>query len=165
MATWAEFGAEHPDIADAVLARITAARHHVLATIRRDGSPRVSGTEVDIAQGDLLLGAMPGAVKTADLRRDSRYALHTNPGDGSMTDGDAKVSGRAVEITDSAERAALDAVAPSPPEADVFRLLIDAVSLVSITDDHRAMRVALWRSGQPLRTYERRGMDPAVRLR
>ncbi|MEV6097105.1 pyridoxamine 5'-phosphate oxidase family protein [Nocardia sp. NPDC051981] len=79
-------------------ARFEATRHHVLATIRHDGAPRVSGTEVEFTEEDLTFGSIADAVKVRDLQRDGRCALHANPGDGSMGGGDGKVSGIAVEI-------------------------------------------------------------------
>ena len=99
MATWTEFSTEAPELAAAIAARFTANKHHVLATLRRDGSPRVSGTEVEFADGVLRLGSMPGARKARDLQRDPRYALHANPSDETMAGGDAKVSGTAREVT------------------------------------------------------------------
>jgi len=93
MATWQQFADAAPDLAAAVRARLTATKHHVLATLRKDGAPRVSGTEVDLTEdGHLRLGSMSEALKGKDLRRDGRFALHANPGDGSMDDGDAKLS-------------------------------------------------------------------------
>ena len=99
MATWEKFATEAPDLAGVVRERFQAFRHHVLATVRHDGAPRVSGTEVSWWGADLTIGSMPGARKALDLRRDGRFALHVNPGDGSMDGGgDVKVSGRAVEV-------------------------------------------------------------------
>lgn len=99
MATWRQFAESAPDLAGPVRARFTATKHHVLATLRRDGAPRVSGTEVDFdAEGRLRLGSMPDAVKGKDLKRDGRFALHANPGDGSMDGGDSKIAGVATEV-------------------------------------------------------------------
>src|SRR4029453_9554377 len=114
-APWGRLAEEAPELAAAVEARLTATKHHVLATLRRDGSPRVSGTEVQVRGPDLTIGSMPGAVKARDLQRDGRFALHANPGDGTMEGGDAKVSGRAVEVTDEAELAAFRDEAEPPP--------------------------------------------------
>ena len=100
MATWEQFSSEAPDLAKAVRARFEATKHHVISTLRRDGSPRVSGTEVEFRGPELILGSMWQAVKARDLQRDGRFALHSNPGDGSLDGGDAKISGRAVEVTD-----------------------------------------------------------------
>ncbi len=114
MATWQEFTEAAPALADAVRARLTAHRHHVLATLRADGSPRVSGTEVETFRGLLVLGSMPGARKVWDLHRDPRYALHSNPGHHTMEGGDAKISGRARELTGEEKRAILDSYPENP---------------------------------------------------
>lgn len=99
MVTWKQFSEEVPALADAVQARFKAHKHHVLATLRKDGSPRVSGTEVEILDGRLVLGSMFGALKAKDLIRDGRYALHSNPGEHTMEGGDAKIAGIAREVT------------------------------------------------------------------
>ena len=105
-APWGRLADEAPELAGAVQARLTATKHHVLATLRQDGSPRVSGTEVQLRGPELTIGSMPDAIKARDLQRDGRFALHANPGDGTMEGGDAKVAGVAVEVTDEAELAA-----------------------------------------------------------
>jgi hypothetical protein len=48
-----------------------------LATVRADGSPRISGLEAKFIEEDLLFGSMPGSRKGADLLRDPRFALHS----------------------------------------------------------------------------------------
>ena len=152
---WADFEADAPDLAAAVKARLTATKHHVLATLRRDGSPRVSGTEVQLHGGDLTCGSMPGAVKAKDLQRDGRYALHANPGDGSMDGGDAKVAGRAVEVTDPGELAAfVDEVTPPEP-FHLFRLGIDEVVLTSLHPDGDRLVIETWRPGAGVQRVER----------
>lgn len=71
-------------------------RHHVLATLRADGSPRVTGLEVEFRMDALWFGMMPNSRKALDLRRDPRFAVQANPGpDADMADGDVRVSGRA----------------------------------------------------------------------
>ncbi|MDI9973605.1 pyridoxamine 5'-phosphate oxidase family protein [Rhodococcus sp. IEGM 1307] len=84
MTNWTQFETEAPDLAKAVAARFEAHKHHVLATLRKDGSPRVSGTEVEFYEGALLLGSMVGARKVQDLQRDPRFSLHSNPGHHTM---------------------------------------------------------------------------------
>ncbi len=78
-------------------------KHLTMATLRRDGSPRISGTEVEFADGQLRIGSMPGALKALDLRRDPRLAIHgptQDPPEGRPADwkGEAKIAGRAVEV-------------------------------------------------------------------
>lgn len=69
-------------------------KHLIMGTTRRDGSPRLSGTEVTIGFGELWLGMMPNGVNGRDLRRDLRFALHSAPLDVTLTDGDATLSRR-----------------------------------------------------------------------
>lgn len=103
MAHWSEFAAAAPGLARRVQELFESQKHMTLATLRRDGSPRISGTEARIDDGDLLIGMMSRSVKALDLLRDPRMALHgpaIDPpaGDPSAWGGDAKVAGRAVLI-------------------------------------------------------------------
>lgn len=154
MATWHEFQREAPALAAAVHARFAATKHHVLATLRRDGSPRVSGTEVAFEGEDLTFGSMWGAVKALDLRRDGRCALHANPGDGSMEGGDAKVAGVAVEVLDDgAETTATTADQPPDP-FHLFRLDLTEAVLTSVQGDELVMEV--WRPGKEVARHRRK---------
>ncbi|HEY3711093.1 MAG TPA: pyridoxamine 5'-phosphate oxidase family protein [Amycolatopsis sp.] len=101
MATWQAFAAAAPSLADRVYKRFTSAESHILATLRRDGSPRVSGSEVNFREGSLYIGSMFDAVKARDLHRDGRFAIHAAPGD-PAAGGDAKLAGVATEVTDPA---------------------------------------------------------------
>jgi hypothetical protein len=99
---WAAVAAAEPEFADRVRRVFDAHRHKVLATLRRDGSPRMSGIEVEFVDGELLMGMMYGSVKAQDLQRDPRLALHAASQDPPQDDpsswlGDAKIAGRAVE--------------------------------------------------------------------
>jgi hypothetical protein len=154
MATWRQFSEEAPDLAAAVRARFDATRHHVLATLRRDGSPRVSGTEVDFHGDDLTVGSMWEAVKARDLRNDGRFALHANPGDGSMAGGDAKLSGVAVEVDDDGKRAYEEEASPPKPY-HLFRLDLHEVVLTSLHPEGDSLVIETWRPGQPLVRTER----------
>ncbi len=155
MATWHQFQHEAGEFAKAVHARFTAHKHHVLATLRRDGSPRVSGTEVDFFGPDMVIGSMWRAVKALDLRRDNRFAIHANPGDESTmtTQGDAKIAGRAIEVTDPDELAAYRDGAQPPGDFHLFRLDLTEVVLTSVRGDR--LVVETWRPGQPITRTER----------
>ncbi len=103
MASWAEFEAAQPEFASRVRTLLASRKHLTMATLRRDGSPRISGTEVEFADGQLRIGSMPGAVKALDLRRDPRVAIHgpTNDppaGNASGWKGEAKIAGAAAEV-------------------------------------------------------------------
>jgi len=156
MARWSDFVADAPDLAARVEARFTASKHHVLATLRADGSPRVSGTEVQLSGGELQMGSMPGARKALDLQRDGRFALHANPGDGTMAGGDAKVVGRAEEVVDAdALGSYAEANQPPPGPFHLFRLHLDEVVLTSLHPDGDRLLIELWRPGQGVTAFER----------
>jgi pyridoxamine 5'-phosphate oxidase-like protein len=155
MATWRQFSDEAPELAVAVRARLEATKHHVLATLRRDGSPRVSGTEVDFSGDDLTLGSMWEAVKARDLQRDGRFALHANPGEGTMAGGDAKLSGVAVELGDDGKRAYEEHASPPEPY-HLFRLDLAEVVLTSLHPEGDRLLIETWRPGQPVSRLERR---------
>jgi pyridoxamine 5'-phosphate oxidase-like protein len=155
MTTWQQFAAEAPELANTVRARLEATKHHVLATLRLDGSPRVSGTEVGWRGPDLTLGSMPGARKALDLRRDGRFALHANPGDGSMTTPDVKISGRAVEVTGADQQTWVEEVRPPSEDSHLFRLELTEVVTTGVSDDQTHLVIQLWRPGQPVQTFRR----------
>ena len=100
MATWEAIEQAEPDLAARVQQLLDAGRHKTIATLRADGSPRISGIECEFADGELRFGSMPGSRKGADLRRDPRFALHgptfhPEPGRESEWPGEAKIAGRA----------------------------------------------------------------------
>ena len=100
MASWSEFEAAAPDLAARVRARLDAHTHKTLATLRRDGSPRISGSETNLMEGELWIGSMWQALKARDLQRDPRFALHSGSEEPADWSGDAKLAGIAEEITD-----------------------------------------------------------------
>ncbi|EOM77130.1 pyridoxamine 5'-phosphate oxidase family protein [Rhodococcus rhodnii] len=153
MTTWREFETEASDLAAAVRARLDAHRHHVIATLRRDGSPRVSGTEVAIVGDVLTLGSMPGARKADDLRRDPRYSLHTNPGHHTMDGGDVKLSGRAREVHSDEKTTVTDTWPEGIDEGDAFVLDLDEV--VHVTVDGGSLHVDRWSPGNGVRRTTR----------
>lgn len=142
MASWLELDTAAPELADRVWSRYAAHRHHVLATLRADGAPRLSGIEVHRFRDDVWLGMMPGSVKAADLRRDARFALHSAPLDTDLAEGDARLAGRAVEITDPETVAAFAGSLEHdvmPGAMDLFRLELDEVVLVTVIGDRLVM--------------------------
>ena len=70
MSSWAEFAYAEPALASRVQERFGIRKHKTLATVRKDGSPRISGIEVEFANGELFLGMMPDSLKLRDLERD-----------------------------------------------------------------------------------------------
>ncbi|GAA2506793.1 pyridoxamine 5'-phosphate oxidase family protein [Streptomyces thermolineatus] len=163
MATnWSEFRAAEPVFARIVEERFLGHRHHVLATLRKDGSPRLTGLEVTFRSGELWLGMMQGSRKAGDLRRDPRFALHANPGGGTgMDGGDVRVAGCAAEVTDPATVARFSREVGQPEPFHLFRAELTEVVRVSVEGDE--LVVQAWRPGRAVRTV-RRGSDDAVPL-
>ena len=150
MATWLDLEREQPAFAARVRALFDAHKHKTLATLRADGSPRISGIEVELRDGDLVFGSMPGARKGADLLRDPRFALHgptVDPPEGQPTGwpGEAKVAGRAVLVEDP----------DGDTSGELFRADLDEVVLTRLTEAGDRLLIEVWRPGQPLRRVER----------
>jgi len=145
MASFSDVQNVEPDLADRARAILTSTTNAVLGTIRRDGSPRLSGADPYFHDGQLRIWSMPRARKGEDLRRDPRLALHSIPWDSrQLRDGatdvgaaDAKVSGTATATTDPGEVSAFRAWLTSergfePPEDwDLFTIDIDALTVIS----------------------------------
>ncbi|MFJ8583252.1 pyridoxamine 5'-phosphate oxidase family protein [Streptomyces sp. NPDC093595] len=154
---WADFRAAEPRFAHLVEQRFAAYTHHVLGTLRKDGSPRLSGLEATFRFDELWLGMMPRSYKAYDLRRDPRFALFANPGDGTaMGGGDVRIGGRAVEVTDPAVMARFAEEADAPQAFHLFRAELSEVVRTSV--DGELLVVETWHPGEPLRTV-RRGND------
>lgn len=130
MASWADLAGERPELAAAGAALFRAFTIGYLATIRPDGSPRVHPVTVTLAGDGLYVATIAGTRKAYDLRRDGRFALHAFPRIPVATgwvDEEFMVGGRAEEVVDPAERAAVVAVRnDTVAEGDsVWHLLLD----------------------------------------
>ncbi len=157
MAAFSDVETEQPELAARVRAVFDAHRHKVLATLRADGAPRVSGIESAFAVGDLWLAGMPRSVKFADLRRDPRMALHSGSDEPDVFTADAKVSGRAVEVARGAERAAFAGATGTPPDGDyeLFRIDLEQVVLTAVAEAKDALEISSWRPGRGLTVVRR----------
>ena len=147
--TWRDFESAAPDFARRVRALFDAHRHKTIATVRADGSPRISGIETVFEDGELVFGSMADARKGADLRRDPRFALHSatvDPVEGSEAQwpGEAKVSGQAV-------------AGPLTEGQDGDRFLADIALVVHTHLDPAATRLVIdwWTPASGLQKAER----------
>lgn len=108
MTSWNDVSQAVPDLAERVQRCFDSHTHKTIATLRRDGAPRISGIEVEFRNGEVTLGMMPASLKAQDVRRDNRVAFHSASPDPDDRDdagewpGDAKIAGRAVQLTDPA---------------------------------------------------------------
>ena len=148
MARFADVEAEEPEFAARVRAAFDAHRHKFLATLRRDGSPRISGIEMSFVAGEPWLAGMPGSVKFTDLRRDPRFMLHSGSPEPDAFEADAKLGGRAVPVIDPDERAGFAAGAGLPAGDmgfELFRVELDQVVLVALNEEKSALVISSWR--------------------
>jgi hypothetical protein len=157
MATWDDVTAAAPELAQAARKLFEANTHLTIATLRKDGSPRISGIEAQVIEGDLWFGSMPDALKARDLQRDPRFALHSGTGDAADWHGDAKVSGRAVEITDPDRMTEIfEAMGhPQSGPAHLFRTELSEVSTVRLGEPADHLVIDSWREGQEPKRIKR----------
>lgn len=122
-ASWGAFERAAQRLAAAGRIRLHG-RVSYLATIRRDGSPRVHPVTPIVATESLFLFMEPTSPKGYDLRRDPRYALHCGVEDTGGGAGEFVVRGEARLVTDPEERALAVAASTYAPAGRyiLFRL-------------------------------------------
>jgi hypothetical protein len=150
MTAWQEFEQAEPEFARRVRALFDARKHQTMATLRADGSPRISGIEIVFEDGELVFGSMANARKGADLRRDPRFALHSatvDPIEGSEAQwpGEAKISGRAIAAGPVTEG----------PDGDRFHADIAEVVHTHLNEKATMLVVEWWTPAHGLREIER----------
>ena len=155
MPSWRDFEATAPELAAQVRERLDAHTHKTLATIRRDGSPRISGTETRFTDGELWIGSMWQARKARDLQHDPRFALHSGSDEPADWAGDAKLAGVAQEITDPERVRAINGAAAGSGPSHLFRLDLREVSTVALNDERTGIVIRVWTPGDGVRTIER----------
>lgn len=153
--SWGEIEKAEPEFAARVRALFDAGRHKTIATLRADGSPRISGIECEFTEDDLRFGSMTGARKGADLKRDPRFALHGptfHPGEGKESEwpGEAKISGRAIPagpVTAGEES--------EQPDGELFVAHILEVVITRLNAEATKLVVESWTPERGLRSVER----------
>jgi hypothetical protein len=156
MASWTEFASEAPELAERVRALLDAHRHKTLATLRKDGSPRISGTETELRDGELWIGSMWQALKARDLQRDARFALHSGSNEPDDWAGDAKLAGLAEEVTDPERVQELNGEAAPDGPSHLFRLDLREVSTVGLDDARTHLVIDVWTPGRGVRRITRK---------
>jgi hypothetical protein len=157
MASWSEFAAAAPALATRVQELLDAHTHKTLATLRKDGSPRISGIETTLRDGELWIGSMWQAVKAKDLQRDPRFALHSGSGEPDASwPGDAKLAGLAIEIVDEAMVKDLNGEAAKNDPSHLFRLNLREISTVALDEERTHLIIDVWTPEHGLRTIKRK---------
>jgi hypothetical protein len=145
VASWREVEEQAPELARQARAFLDAHTHKTIATLRADGSPRISGTECKFEDGELTFGSMWGAVKARDLLRDPRFALHSGSDDPPDWRGDAKVAGTASGSEAQGEMG----------RYHLFRADITEVSIVARNKERDKLVIESWHEGEGIRRRER----------
>jgi hypothetical protein len=147
---WDEFEQACPEIATLARERFRRDELVMLGTLRRDGSPRISPNECDLAEGRLFVSMMWRSRKALDLLRDPRIVVHSVTCDRQNADGDVKLYGRVVDELDAAVREAFRAAireriqwAPDEPEYHCFSVDVEQAGYVRFTP--ASIEVLRWR--------------------
>jgi len=144
VASWREVEADAPELAARARALFDAFTHKTMATLRRDGSPRISGTEVEFEDGEAWIGSMWRAVKAIDLQRDPRFAIHSGSPNPPEWSADAKMAGTVEDVTE--------------PGADSHRFRLDITELVVVRhggDPPDHLVIEAWHEGRGVTSRRR----------
>jgi len=146
MVSWKDVHADAPEFASRAEQGLTRAKHMTMATLRAGGGPRISGTELEVSDGELWIGSMAGARKALDLLRDPRVAIH-GPGADPPEDpkgwiGEVKVAGRAVAV-------------PHDDPSHRFRIDVEEVVFTHLNDAGDRLVIESWHPGRGVAVVER----------
>jgi hypothetical protein len=157
MASWGEIERQAPDLAREARTLLEAHVHKTIATLRADGSPRISGIEAKFIreagineagiEDNLWFGSMPGSRKSADLARDPRFSLHSGSDDPPGWRGDAKLSGVAEPIFDQARKLQIFKAMGAEEVDDaseLYRVDVRELAVTRLTEKKDELAIAWW---------------------
>ncbi len=150
---WEEFRRSSPELAALGEERFERTGLVLIATLRKDGWPRISPVEPLIADGQLYLGMMWESRKALDLLRDPRCTVHNTITNKDASEGEFKVYGRAVDVRDPEIRRRYGGALyrklgfkPEEPEYHLFSVDIEGVAF-SILRNNETWDRKVWKSG------------------
>lgn len=160
---WSAIAAGAPALGAVVFDGLIRPGVLLAGTVRRDGSPRISGVEPLVMDGDLWLSMMRTSAKAGDLARDPRIVLHSIV-TGPEPAGEVKVRGtvRAEGDRDVRRRYAAAVAAglgwrPVPGEFTLFAIDVEDVTYIGYDADTGGQHVVRWPTG---REYVRPSVTP-----
>jgi hypothetical protein len=154
---WRDLELAAPEIAEPAKTRLDDARVALLATLREDGSPRISPIEPFFTEGHLLFGAMAWTLKVRDLERDPRCTLHSAITGPSAGEGELKLYGWAIEADDDLRAACREGWWTEEPHeaARVFTLTVEEAAFVTWDYEGGEMTVRRWSPDAGFKTSQR----------
>ena len=138
--SWKILETQAPEIAAFGKARLND-KVAYLATIRKDGSPRVHPFTPIIGAGHFFAFMEPTSPKGHDIQRDGRFAIHCSVTDTSGDSGEFIITGKAKLIEDADMRALATKLSSYAP-AERYILFEFAIESAVSTE---------YKDGQPLR--------------
>lgn len=158
---WQELVDRQPRLAEVAHSRLIEPGVVLVATLRRDGSPRLSPVEPFVLEGDLTLSMLWQSYKARDLLRDPRILVHSIVTGRDGSEGELKLRGAAQEERDpEVQQRYADAVGaslgwhPEPGRFHLFPIDISDVTLIRYDEPTGDQSVASW---PPSREFVRRG--------
>jgi nitroimidazol reductase NimA-like FMN-containing flavoprotein (pyridoxamine 5'-phosphate oxidase superfamily) len=139
--SWRELRIGSPDLAEFGAKRF-ASEVAFLATVKKDGSPRVHPVTPIIGDDHLFIFMVPTSPKGFDLRRNGLYALHSSVNNSSGEGGEFLIFGTARLIKDDDIRDVAVQHARYKPEKGwiLFELEVDEVISTLYDDDGTPVR-------------------------
>jgi hypothetical protein len=151
---WSDLESTQPRLAAVARARLIDPGVVLVATIRGDGSPRLSPVEPFLLDGELWLSMLWGSLKARDLGRDPRLLVHGIVTSRDGRDGELKVRGRALPEGDpTLQRRYADAVSaalgwsPEVGRFHLFRVDIEDVTFLRYDDATGDQFLVRWPAG------------------
>jgi hypothetical protein len=158
---WSDVVRRQPGLAALAERRLIGPGVVLVATIRRDGTPRLSPVEPLVMDGRLWLSMMLGSRKAADLERDPRVLVHSVITGRDGGEGELKLRGSVRVWTDPHTQGRYAGTVartlgwrPEPGRFHLFSVDIEQVTFIRYDDASGDQHVALW---PPAREFVRRG--------
>lgn len=161
---WSYLEGHQPRLAELGRRRLFEPGVLLVATMRKDGTPRVSPVEPFVMEGQLLLSMLWQSLKAKDLLRDPRILVHSIVTSRDGGAGEFKVRGTARATEDPlVQQRYASAVAqepvwnPDPGRLHLFSIDVETVTFVRYDDATGDQHLASW---PPPREFVRRGTSP-----
>ena len=158
---WVELTRRQPGLAELGQQRLLGPGVVLVATIRGDGTPRLSPVEPFVLDGILWLSMLWHSRKAADLLRDPRILVHSIITSRDGGEGEFKIRGTARAEGSAAVQARYAAAvgaslgwSPEPGRFHLFAVSIGDVTFIRYDDATGDQFVARW---PPAREFVRRG--------